>query len=44
VDAVMKYGEVMRDDPSAYRGFYGWQVYYVMANGTVLLPEGWAKN
>ena len=44
VDAVMKYGEVMRDDPNAYRGFYGWQVYYVMANGTVLLPEGWAKN
>ena len=44
VDAVMKYGEVMRNDPNAYRGFYGWQVYYVMANGTVLLPEGWAKN
>jgi hypothetical protein len=44
VDAVMKYGEVMRDDPSAFRGFYGWQVYYVMSNGTILLPEGWAKN
>lgn len=44
VDAVMKYGEVMRDDPRAFRGFYGWQVYYVTANGTVLLPEGWAKN
>jgi hypothetical protein len=44
VDAVMKYGEVMRDDPSAFRGFHGWQVYYVTANGTVLLPEGWAKN
>ena len=44
VDAVMKYGEVMRNDPSAFRGFYGWQVYYVMSNGTILLPEGWAKN
>jgi hypothetical protein len=44
VDAVMKYGEVMRDDSNAFRGFYGWQVYYVMSNGTVLLPEGWAKN
>jgi hypothetical protein len=44
VDAVMKYAEVMRDDPSAFRGYYGWQVYYVTANGTVLLPEGWSKN
>jgi len=44
VDAVMKYGEVMRDDPGAYRGFYGWQVYFVTANGTVFLPEGWSKN
>jgi hypothetical protein len=44
VDAVMKYGEVMRDDPSAFRGFYGWQVYFVTANGTVFLPEGWSKE
>lgn len=44
VDAVMKYGEVMRDDPSAFRGYHGWQVYYVTANGTLLLPEGWSKN
>ena len=44
VDAIMKFGEVMRNDPSAFRGFFGWQVYYVTANGTVLLPEGWAKN
>jgi hypothetical protein len=44
VDAVMKYGEVMRDDPSAFRGFYGWQVYFVTAYGTVFLPEGWSKD
>lgn len=44
VDAVMKYGEVMRDDARAFRGYHGWQVYYVTANGTLLLPEGWAKN
>jgi hypothetical protein len=44
VDAVMKYGEVMRDDPNAFRGFYGWQVYFVTAYGTVFLPEGWSKN
>jgi hypothetical protein len=44
VDAVMKYAEVMRADPSAFRGYYGWQVYFVTANGTFLLPEGWSKN
>jgi len=44
VDAVMKYAEVMRDDPSAFRGYYGWQVYFVTANGTFLLPEGWSKD
>ncbi len=43
VDAVMKYAEVMRADPSAFRGYYGWQVYFVTANGTFLLPEGWSK-
>ena len=44
VDAVMKYAEVMRSDASAFRGYYGWQVYYVMANGLFLLPVGWSKN
>lgn len=44
VDAVMKYAEVMRADPNAFRGFYGWQVYFVMTDGTYLLPEGWSKT
>jgi soluble lytic murein transglycosylase-like protein len=44
VDAVMKYADVMRTDPSAYRGYHGWQVYFMTANGTFLLPEGWSKN
>jgi soluble lytic murein transglycosylase-like protein len=44
VDAVQKYAEVMRLDPSAFRGYHGWQVYYVTANGTLLLPEGWSKH
>ena len=44
VDAVTKYAEVMRADPSAYRGYYGWQVYFQTANGTVLLPVGYAKD
>lgn len=44
VDAVMKYAEVMRNDPSAFRGYHGWQVYYVTANGMFLLPVGWSKT
>jgi len=44
VDAVMKYAEVMRADPSAFRGYYGWQVYFITANGTFLLSEGWSKT
>jgi soluble lytic murein transglycosylase-like protein len=44
VDAVMKYAEVMRVDSSAFRGYYGWQVYFVTTDGTYLLPEGWSKT
>jgi soluble lytic murein transglycosylase-like protein len=44
VDAVLKYGEVMRIDPLAFRGFYGWQVYFLTTHGTYLLPEGWSKT
>jgi hypothetical protein len=44
VDAVMKYAAVMRADPLAFRGYYGWQVYYITANGTYLLPVGWSKD
>ena len=43
VDAVKKYAEVMRADPNAYRGFYGWQVYYQTASGIVHLPIGYPK-
>ena len=44
VDAVTKYAEVMRADASAYRGFYGWQVYVQTAKGTILLPQGYPKS
>ena len=44
VDAVMKYAAVMRADPSAFRGYYGWQVYFVTTSGTFLLPVGWSKD
>jgi soluble lytic murein transglycosylase-like protein len=44
VDAVMRYAAVMKGDPNAFRGFYGWQVYYQTANGVYLLPVGWSRN
>ena len=44
VDAVMKYAAVMKGDPNAFRGYYGWQVYYQTASGTYLLPVGWSKT
>ena len=44
VDAVMKYAAVMKGDPNAFRGYYGWQVYYQTAYGTYLLPVGWSKT
>lgn len=44
VDAVMKYAAVMKGDSNAFRGYYGWQVYYQTAHGTYLLPVGWSKS
>jgi soluble lytic murein transglycosylase-like protein len=44
VDAVMKYADVMRADPSAFRGYYGWQVYFITSSGTFLLPVGWSND
>jgi len=41
VRAVTAYAEVMRADPDAYRGYYGWQVYYLTTSGDVLLPVGY---
>jgi len=43
VSAVTGYGEVMHADPAAYRGYYGWQVYYPTADGPILMPPGWTK-
>ena len=44
VDAVMKYAAVMRSDARAFRGYYGWQVYFFTKAGMYLLPEGWSKS
>jgi hypothetical protein len=43
VNAVKGYGEAMHADPAAYRGFYGWQVYYPTLDGPILMPPGWTK-
>jgi hypothetical protein len=44
VDAVTLYAEVMRADERMYRGYHGWQVYYLTSQGDVWLPEGWSKS
>jgi hypothetical protein len=43
VNAVKGYGEAMHVDPLAYRGFYGWQVYYPTLDGPIWMPPGWTK-
>ena len=43
VRAVTAYAEVMRADPDAYRGYYGWQVYYLTTHGDILLPVGYGR-
>ncbi len=42
VRSIQSYAAVMRADPRTYRGYHGWQVFYRLASGTVLLPEGWS--
>ena len=43
VAAVKDYGEAMHADPTAYNGFYGWQVYYPTLDGPIWMPPGWTK-
>ena len=44
VNALILYADVMKNDPFAYRGYWGWQVYYPTKDGTVLLAAGWKKE
>lgn len=41
VTGVSRYAERMKSDPAAYRGYWGWQVYYWSTSGDVWLPPGW---
>jgi len=43
VNALLGYGNVMKADPTAYRGYHGWQVYYPTVDGAMFLPVGWTK-
>jgi hypothetical protein len=43
-NAVIAYAEVMHADPAAYRGYYGWQVYYATVDGVIYMPVGWKKE
>jgi membrane-bound lytic murein transglycosylase B len=42
VRAVTRYAERMRADSAAYRGYWGWQVYYWSTLGDVWLRPGWS--
>jgi hypothetical protein len=43
VTAITAYAERMRVDPLAYRGYWGWQVYFATTRGAVWLREGWSS-
>lgn len=43
VRAVTAYAEVMNAEPDAFRGYYGWQVYYLTTRGDILLPVGYGR-
>lgn len=43
VRAVTAYAENMRTDEGAFRGYYHWQVYYLMTRGDILLPVGYGR-
>jgi hypothetical protein len=42
VRAVTRYAERMQADPAAYRGYWGWQVYYWSTLGDVWLRPGFS--
>lgn len=44
VRAVKDYAVVLATDPSAFAGFYRWDVYYYTTTGDVLLPIGYVAT
>ncbi|MCB9675241.1 MAG: lytic transglycosylase domain-containing protein [Alphaproteobacteria bacterium] len=43
VRSVRAYASVLEKDPLAYRGYWGWQVFYRTQSGVVMLPEGYVQ-
>lgn len=44
VRAIEHYASVMREDPSAFRGYYHWQVYILTVEGEVVMPVGYDED
>lgn len=44
VDAVFIWHEIIAADPASFRGYHGWQVYYLTPRGSVWLPEGYSRT
>ncbi len=43
-DAVLAYAQLLREDPDAYLGYHGWQVYFTTDAGPLLLPVGYREE
>lgn len=43
VAAVQAYAAVLMDNPDAYYGYHSWQVFFLSADGLVVLPEGYEE-
>lgn len=43
VGAVTGYAAVLAEDPEAYYGYHGWQVYFASTAGLALLPVGYEQ-
>ncbi len=44
VRGVTLLAEVMKRRPTAFAGYYHWQVYYLTSRGSILLPEGYVAR
>ena len=44
VRAIEHYASVIRDDPTAFRGYYHWQIYVLTAEGDVVMPVGFDED
>jgi hypothetical protein len=44
VNAILDFAKVMDADERAYRGFWGWQVYYRTVEGSIWLSPGYEEH